>query len=129
MSELKERRTGERIALEIPIELVTIPVSISNGAYSSFTKNISCSGLNCKLNQYIPPFTQVEVTLLLPQKPNSLPPYQISFQGTVVRAEPAVQKDDCSEYYIAIFAPSGINLQDEQFALILHNNQQATYSD
>ena len=85
MSELKERRRGDRIPLEIPIQLVTIPVSISSGAHRSLTKNISCSGLNCKLNQYIPPFTQVEVRLLLPQEEKSQTPYQISFQGTVVR--------------------------------------------
>ena len=128
MSEQRERRDGDRIALEIPIELVTIPVSIE-GTHNSFTKNISCSGLNCKLNRYIPPFTQVEVTLLLSQKAKSETFNQISFQGIIVRTEPADETDECSEYHIAIFVPSGIKFQAEQFALMLHDNQQPPYSD
>jgi len=129
MSNENERRIHERVALEIPVELVAIPVSISDGAQNSITKNISFSGLNCKINQYMPPFTQVEVKLLLPQEDNIPSPHQISLQGTIVRTEPAEEKEGCSEYHIAIFVPSGINLQDQQFFSILNDNQQAHYSD
>lgn len=129
MSKENERRTYERFALEIPVELVAIPISISDGAHSSITKDISFSGLNCKINQYIPPFSQVEVKLLLPQKDTIRAPHQVSLQGTIVRSEPAEEKEGCSEYHIAIFVPSGINLQDEQFSCILNDNQQAHCSD
>ena len=124
-----ERRIHERVALEIPVELVAIPISISDGAHNSITKDISFSGLNCRINQYLPPFTQVEVKLLLPQKDTTQSPHQLSIQGTIVRIEPEEEKEGCSEYHIAIFAPSGINLQDEQFSSILSDNQSAQYSD
>jgi len=129
MSKENERRIHERVALEIPVELEAIPVSISDGAHSSITKDISFSGLNCKIKQYIPPFTQVEVKLLLPQKETIETPHHVSLQGTIVRIEPAEQKEGCSEYHIAIFVPSGINLQDEQFSSILNDNQTAQCSD
>ncbi len=129
MSKENERRIHGRVALEIPVELVAIPVSISDGAHSSITKDISFSGLNCKVNQYIPPFTQVEVKLLLPQKDTIQAPHQVSLQGTIVRIEPAEGKEGCSEYHIAIFVSSGINLQNEQFSSILNDNQPAQYSD
>jgi hypothetical protein len=129
MTKENERRTHERVALEIPIELVAIPVSISDGAHSSITKDISFSGLNCKINQYIPPFTQVEVKLLFPKKNTTQSPHQLSIQGTIVRIEPAEEKEGCSEYHIAIFVPSGINLKDKQFSFTLNDNQPAQYSD
>ena len=129
MSKENERRTHERVTLEIPVELVAIPLSISDGAHSSITKDISFSGLNCRINQYLPPFTQVEVKLLLPQEDTIQSPHQVSIQGTIVRIEPAEEKEGCSEYNIAIFVPSGINLQDEQFSSILNDNQPAQYSD
>ena len=129
MSSENERRTHERVSLEIPVELETIPVSISDGARNSITKNISFSGVNCKINKYLPPFTQVEVKLLLPQNDTIQAPRHLSIQGTIVRIEPAEEKEGCSEYHIAIFVPSGINLQDEQFSSLLNNNRQAYYSD
>lgn len=129
MSNENERRIHERVALKIPVELVTIPISISEGAHNSITQNISFSGINCKINQYLPPFTQVEVKLLLPQKETIATPHYLSLQGTIVRIEPEEEKEGCSEYHIAVFVPSGINLQDEQFSSVLNDNQQTDYSD
>ncbi|MCL6583813.1 MAG: hypothetical protein K6U11_09275 [bacterium] len=111
MVESNDRRTTKRITAEIPLELVTLPITIAKGSQSSQTQNISCFGIYCKLNQYIPPFTNVEVSLLLPQKQNSQLPSKISFKGIVVRVEPVEKNEgEGKEYNIAIFAPSGIDL-------------------
>ena len=111
MAESNDRRTTKRVAVEIPLELVTLPLTIARKSQSSQTQNISCFGIYCKLNQYIPTFTNVEVNLFLPQSKDSQSPPKISFKGIVVRSEP-VGKDE--EYNIAIFAPSGINLKNHQ---------------
>jgi hypothetical protein len=107
-----DRRTTKRVIAEIPLEVVTLPITIAKGSQSSQTQNISCFGLYCKLDQYIPPFTNVEVNLFLPQKQNAQSPSKISFRGIVVRTEP-VETGDNKEYNIAIFAPSGIDLKDQ----------------
>jgi hypothetical protein len=113
--ESNDRRTTKRVIAEIPLELVTLPISISKGSQSSQTQNISCFGLYCKLDKYIPPFTNVEVNLFLPQKQHAQsPPSKISFKGIVVRTEPVEEGDSSTEYNIAIFAPSGIDLKDQQ---------------
>lgn len=112
MVESNDRRTTKRVIAEIPLEVVTLPITIAKGAQSSQTQNISCFGLYCKLSQYIPPFTNVEVSLFLPQKQNAQSSSKISFKGIVVRAEP-IEKGDSKEYHIAIFAPSGIDLKDQ----------------
>jgi len=112
--ESNDRRTTKRVIAEIPLEVVTLPITIAKGTQSSQTQNISCFGLYCKLTKYIPPFTNVEVNLFLPQKQNTQSSLssKISFKGIVVRTEP-VEKGDSKEYNIAIFAPSGINLKDQ----------------
>ena len=127
MAELTDRRTTERVSLEIPLELVTLPITIAKGSQSSHTKNISCSGLYCKLNQYIPPFTHVEVNLFFPQKPNSS--HKISFQGIVVRIEPAEAGDKGKEYHVAIFVPSGISLENTPLSSLFKGGQQTQYQD
>ncbi|MEW6379362.1 MAG: hypothetical protein AB1611_07120 [bacterium] len=114
MVESNDRRTTRRVTAEIPLELVTLPITIAKRSQSSQTQNISCFGLYCKLDQYIPPFTNVEVSLFLPQKQNPHLPSKISFKGIVVRSEPA-EESKAKEYNIAIFAPSGIDLGGYSF--------------
>ncbi|MEW5802961.1 MAG: hypothetical protein AB1847_12750 [bacterium] len=111
--ESNDRRTTKRFIAEIPLELVTLPITIAKGSQSAQTQNISCFGLYCKLSKYIPPFTNVEVSLFLPQKQNTQSPSKISFEGIVVRTEPVEEGDSCTEYNVAIFAPSGIDLKDQ----------------
>jgi hypothetical protein len=127
MAEFTDRRTTERVSLEIPLELVTLPITIAEGSQSSHTKNISCSGLYCKLNQYIPPFTHVEVNLFLPQEQSSF--RKISFQGIVVRIEPTEEGDKGKEYHVAIFVPSGINLENTPLDSLFKGSQQTQYED
>jgi len=126
MAEFTDRRTTERVALEIPLKLVTLPVTIARGSQSSHTKNISCSGLYCKLNHYIPPFTHVEVNLFLTQKQSSS--RKISFQGIVVRIEPT-EGGKGKEYHAAIFVPSGINLENTPLASLFKGSQQTQHQD
>jgi len=127
MAEFTDRRTTERLSLQIPLELVTLPVTIAKGSQSSHTKNISCSGLYCKLNHYIPPFTHVEVNLFLPQKQSSS--RKVSLKGIVVRIEPDEEGAKGKEYHVAIFVPSGINLEDTPLASLFKGGQQTQYQD
>lgn len=138
---VKERRSNERIPVEIPLALGTLPITIiqkptTKDSPISLTNNISCSGLHCKLTHYIPPFTQVEVKLFLnpPGQVNSAP---LSFRGVVVRTDPPEKRDQNQnqdqnqdqEYKVAIFVPSGIDLEDAHMADFLKYYEQSRLKD
>jgi hypothetical protein len=65
-----------------------LPIKINNGDFDivTETKNISCIGAYCQIDKYIPPFTKIKATLLLPSKVKNANCY-VRCQGTVVRVE------------------------------------------
>ncbi len=81
----------------------SLPIKIKNGDFdiATETKNISCIGAYCQIDKYIPPFTKIKATVLLPYKTKNTNHY-INCEGTVVR----IEKNDNSlepQYNIAIY--------------------------
>lgn len=80
-----------------------LPIKISNQDFDivTETKNISCIGAYCRVDIYIPPFTKIKATILLPSGMKNSNRY-INCEGTVVR----IEKNDNSlepQYNIAIY--------------------------
>ncbi|MDD5291626.1 MAG: PilZ domain-containing protein [Candidatus Omnitrophica bacterium] len=80
-----------------------LPIKIKNRDFDivTETKNISCIGAYCQTDKYIPPFTKIKATLLLPSTTKTANRY-INCEGTIVRTE----KDNNSsepQYNIAIY--------------------------
>lgn len=69
------------------------------------TRNISCSGVYCRVNKMIPLMSKIGLTLLLPlHSGKKVVTEKISCNGVVVRSEPEiVQGADTAYQNIAIF--------------------------
>mgnify|MGYP001577182158 CR=1 FL=1 len=95
----EERRSHPRIEKNVPLKIKDDRFDIVTE-----TKNISCSGAYCIVNQYLAPMTKVAITLLIPipKSDNKTVIKKIKCQGVVVRTEPNFQTKD-GEYKIAIF--------------------------
>ena len=95
----EERRSHPRIEKNVPLKIKDDQFDIVTE-----TKNISCSGAYCIVNQYLSPMTKVAITLLIPipKSDNKATIKKINCQGVVVRTEPNFQTKD-GEYKIAIF--------------------------
>lgn len=97
---------GEKHSIEkrrFPRAKKSLPIKIKSEDFDivAETKNISCIGAYCQVDKYIPPFTKIKATVLLPSKVKNANCY-INCEGTVVR----VEKNDNSlepQYNIAIY--------------------------
>ena len=88
-SPASEQRRSPRLEHTIPLKLSSGDVEIVTE-----TRNVSSSGVCCKVNTYIEPMTKLKIHLLLPLKKNNrLVTKRISCQGVVVRTE-SVPNDD-----------------------------------
>ena len=70
------------------------------------TRNISCSGVYCRVNKPLPIMAKISVTLLLPiqNRRNRVNTKKIRCNGVVVRSEPAIVKEADTAYQnVAIF--------------------------
>ncbi len=68
----------------------TVPLKLSNGDVEivTETRNVSSSGVYCRVNTYIEPMTKLKIHLLLPvKKSNRISTKRISCHGIVVRTE------------------------------------------
>ncbi len=95
-----ERRKYPRTETVLPLKISKRGLDVVTE-----TRNISCSGVYCQVNQPIPLMSKINLTLLLPimygEKCNT---EKIKCNGVVVRSEPMIIKDaDCAYQNIAIF--------------------------
>ena len=70
------------------------------------TRNISCSGVYCRVNKPLPIMAKIGVTLLLPiqNRRNRVNTEKIRCNGVVVRSEPVIVKEADTAYQnIAIY--------------------------
>lgn len=90
-----ERRKYPRIAHVLPLKI------IANGYdFTTTSQNVSCVGTYCTVDKYIPPFTKLAVTLLLPINNSSRQvKAAITCKGIVVRTEDSSD----GRFNIAIF--------------------------
>jgi hypothetical protein len=97
----KERRSHPRIAAEIEGHIVC---HMGRDITRIRAQNISCSGLYCRVDSYIPPFRQLNITMNLPLRHGkSLRNISVEFDAVVVRTEPQHEVPGRREYNIAIF--------------------------
>lgn len=100
-----EKRRHFRVDYSVPLK-----ISGDNGDILTETKNISCSGAFCRMNQRLEPMTKLKVHLLLPlQKSNKVTTKKITCQGVVVRAQASGE-----EYYDTAIFFSDIAPKDSQ---------------
>jgi hypothetical protein len=85
----------------------TLPLKISKEGLDAITetRNVSCSGVYCRVNKMIPLMSKIGLTLLLPiYSGKKLATEKIRCGGVVVRSEPEiVQGADTAYQNIAIF--------------------------
>ncbi|HDL09879.1 MAG TPA: hypothetical protein ENG39_01315 [Candidatus Omnitrophica bacterium] len=62
--------------------------------------NLSCGGLYCEVDDYIPVMTRLKILMLLPQGKRSR---KIECEGIVVRVEPEHPQTRLNHYRVAIF--------------------------
>ena len=92
----QEKRQHLRLEHQIPVK-----ISSDHGDILTETKNLSCSGAYCRVNQRLEPMTKLKIHLLLPlRKAEKVTTKRIACQAVVVR----VQATENENYYdTAIF--------------------------
>ncbi|MDD5617867.1 MAG: PilZ domain-containing protein [Candidatus Omnitrophica bacterium] len=91
-----EKRRFPRAKKNLPIKIRSEKFDIV-----AETKDISCIGAYCQVDKYVPPFTKIKATVLLPSDVKDTN-QSINCEGTIVR----VEKNDNSlepQYNIAIY--------------------------
>jgi len=78
-----ERRKYPRFEHRFPIK-----VAVDGYDFITVTQNVSCVGVYCHINKYMPPFTKVMVRLILPvMTEKGRKDYEVQCKGVVVRTD------------------------------------------
>lgn len=91
-----EKRIHSRVSKNLPIKIKNDDFDIV-----AETMNISCSGVYCQIDKYIPLLTKIKATILLPSKIKNNPEY-INCKGVIVRIEKENNALE-DQYRIAIY--------------------------
>ena len=102
---MKNLRTERR---KHPRRETVLSLKISNRGLDVITetRNISCSGVYCRVDKPLPIMAKIGITLLLPiqNRRNRVNTEKIRCNGVVVRSEPAIVKEADTAYQnVAIF--------------------------
>ncbi|MFH0738701.1 MAG: PilZ domain-containing protein [Candidatus Omnitrophota bacterium] len=90
-----ERRLYPRLEKKLPLN-----VAADGYDFTTSTQNISCVGVYCRVNKYIPPFTKIAVKIRLPKTKDSNPKEcNVECKGVIVRTE----DEKSGGFNIAIF--------------------------
>ena len=98
MTPLQNRRTEPRLKHRLPLRL-----KHALEEATTYSENISASGVYCTVKHFIPLMTKVQVQLQIPGKTKKAKPTPLACQGVVVRVEPPLARPGRSTYNIAIF--------------------------
>ncbi|MFH1093041.1 MAG: PilZ domain-containing protein [Candidatus Omnitrophota bacterium] len=94
-----ERRINQRYDAKLPLSLGT-----EGFHFESTTKNISCSGVYCQIDFFLPLMTKLEVRMNLTIIENNKKVEKIfTTNAVIVRIDPEFDKSGCEEYHIALF--------------------------
>lgn len=95
-----ERRSHPRTKMSLPLKISQKGLDLITE-----TRNVSCSGVYCRVNKPLPLMSKIGLTLLLPlQNRNKVNTEKIKCKGVVVRSEPEILKEADTAYQnIAIF--------------------------
>ena len=96
VNQSQERRKYPRLDNNIPLKIRSDEFDIVTE-----TKNLSTSGVYCRINKYLEPMTKLKICLLLPLKRhNKAATKKISCLGVIVRTE-SVPSEEC--FNVAIY--------------------------
>ena len=96
-----ERRKHPRVAADIQGHIVC---HVGRGTIAVKTHNVSCSGLYCRVTEFIAPFTIVRIAMALPVHEGDASRNKIvDFDGVVVRTDPEQADPAVSAYDVAVF--------------------------
>jgi hypothetical protein len=91
-----ERRQHPRVEKNVPLKISTAEVDLVTE-----TKNLSRTGVYCRVNKFIEPMTKLKIHLLLPVKRGTkTTTKKITCSGVIVRTETITPN---SEYSVAIY--------------------------
>ncbi|MBW2662903.1 MAG: PilZ domain-containing protein [Deltaproteobacteria bacterium] len=93
-----ERRKAVRVESRIPIA-----VSGHGSESLGMTINISMNGVYFTSEVFIESLKKVKMGLVVPYSEDGGNTVKAEFDGVVVRTEPEKEKQDCTEYKIAVF--------------------------
>lgn len=80
-----ERRLHPRIEHKLPLK-----IAADGYDFSTSTQNLSCAGVYCQVNRYVPPFTKIAVKMTLPLvSDNKRKEFTLECKGVIVRTEDA----------------------------------------
>lgn len=94
----EERRRFPRIFKNIAIKLKDKEVD-----FVTETKNISCLGAYCQIDNYLPILTKIRITLLIPKSKSSKTAKHLVCEGTIVRIEHSNDPLEPHKYNVAIY--------------------------
>lgn len=93
---MEEKRKHARVQAQLPLKLFA-----QEADFIAQSINLSCGGVLCEINDYIPVMTRLKIFMLLPTgKKRS---QKIECEGIVVRIEPEQPGSQKDRYKIAIF--------------------------
>ena len=116
----QERRKYPRLDNNIPLKIRSDEFDIVTE-----TKNLSSSGVYCRINKYLEPMTKLKIHLLLPLKRNNkVVTKKISCLGVIVRTEsvPSEQYFNVAIYFSDI-AQKDVNCLNDYINSVLDENQ------
>ncbi|UCB56535.1 MAG: PilZ domain-containing protein [Candidatus Omnitrophota bacterium] len=95
-----ERRKYQRTQTILPLKISKKGLDVITE-----TRNISCSGVYCRIDKPLPLMSKISLILLLPiYRRNKLNTEKVKCNGVVVRSEPVIMKEADTAYQnIAIF--------------------------
>ena len=95
-----ERRKHPRTKRALPLKIFKKGLDVITE-----TRNISCSGVYCRINKPLPLMSKVGITVLLPIRHRTkMKTEKVRCSGVVVRSEPTiVQEADTAYQNVAIF--------------------------
>lgn len=115
----EERRRFPRIFKNIAIKLKDKEVD-----FVTETKNISCLGAYCQIDNYLPILTKIRITLLIPKSKNLKTAKHLTCEGTIVRIERSNDPLEPNKYNVAIYfnqiSKNDIKLIDEYVKNHIH---------
>ncbi len=111
------RRIGQRYDAQLPLNIGSGELQLK-----STTKNISCSGVYCEVDRFIPVMTKLEVVMSFPIIENNKKIEKNFITNVVVvRVDPEQEQLGCDIYHLGLFF---LNIKKEHSNLIARYIQQ-----
>ncbi len=98
-----DRRQNPRLIRNVPIR-----VRLPGQDVAIESMDISCNGICCRVNNYIPEMTRLEIIMILPPAGDSedeieSSSHQVKCEGVVVRVEDELSEGNTKTYNTAIY--------------------------